>query len=103
MTDVDPMEVELEGEIDVQRSDAVRAELRHAVDTAGGRTVIVDLTRVTFLDSSGLSALIAGKRTADAQGTPFQVRGASDNLRRLFEVTGLLGHFGLDEDNATAP
>lgn len=99
---MEAMEVELEGEIDVQRSQEVRARLREAVEAAAGGAVVADLGKVTFLDSSGLSALISAKRAADATRTSFTVRGVSPQLRRLFEVTGLLGHFGLDEDGTAA-
>ena len=51
-----PVVIAPEGEIDIERIGEFRAELTRAHGKAGG--VVVDLSRVSFIDSSGLGALV---------------------------------------------
>lgn len=48
------------GELDIGQAERLEAEIAEAA--ASGRTLIVDLTGVTFCDSSGLAALLRAKR-----------------------------------------
>lgn len=48
------------GELDIAQADRVEAELDEAA--AAGRPLVVDLTAVTFCDSSGLAALLHARR-----------------------------------------
>ena len=54
-----------------------------------GRTLIVDLNRVTFIDSAGLGALVGAARRAAAHGTSLHVVCARSQIRQLFHLTGL--------------
>jgi anti-sigma B factor antagonist len=53
-----------------------------------GRTLIVDLNRVTFIDSSGLGALIGAARRAAAHGGSLHAACARPPTRRLLWLTG---------------
>ena len=88
--------IQLDGEIDVQASSAVRERVVAAAEEAGDGTVVVDLGRVTFLDSSGLSALIAGLKAARARGGRIQIVNPSPVVARTLEITGMTGQFGMD-------
>ena len=57
------------GEIDSAVSEDLRTRLTTAVEA--GKPVLLDLSAVTFCDSSGLTALIHGHTTAEAAGTEF--------------------------------
>jgi anti-anti-sigma factor len=54
-----------------------------------GRTLIVDLNRVTFIDSSGLGALIGAARRAAAHGGSLHAACARPPTRRLLCLTGV--------------
>lgn len=54
--------------------------------------VVVDLTDVTFIGSSGLGILIQAKRDLDELGRSLVVRGAAPPIRKTFEITQL-DHF----------
>ena len=54
--------------------------------------MIIDLSQVDFIDSSGLSALIAVART----GATVVLRRPTTAIRRAIEVTGLTGLFDLE-------
>lgn len=55
----------------------------------GIRNVILDLSSVSYVDSSGISAILVGRRLCDnAQGT-FVLTGLSDNVSRLLKISHL--------------
>src|ERR1700682_3858643 len=65
---VDEMQVfELSGSLDIATSPTVRAALSSASER-GSHRLVVDLTRVDFLDSTGLGALIGGRRPRQGVG-----------------------------------
>lgn len=76
------------GEVDL----ASAGELRSALATAAeGRPeqILVDLSGVTFVDSSGLGAIAGGLRAQRAHGGQLRVIGAPAHVRRVFEISGL--------------
>ncbi len=56
--------------------------------------LVVDMSQVTFLDSTGIRELIVAERALEYGGGRLVVRGASGVVRRVLEVTGVLEHFG---------
>ncbi|WP_430781054.1 STAS domain-containing protein [Actinoplanes sp. G11-F43] len=89
--------VTVSGEVDFSNSDEVTQGLHDAVVEWSPPLLVVDLADATFIDSTGLGALIEGYRTALARGTGFQVVNPSDTFRRVLTVTGLSDFFGLIE------
>jgi anti-anti-sigma factor len=55
----------------------------------GSRSLVLDLTEVTFLDSSGINAIVRARNQAHAQGGTVTVRHASTIVRRVMDITGL--------------
>ena len=78
--------VSLHGEIDMNRGPALRDALSAAQH--GSPDVIVDLSGVTFMDSTGLHALI-GAYYGAPQGGTLAVVGPTAAIRRVFDITGL--------------
>jgi anti-anti-sigma factor len=69
---------------------AAAGELKAAVDreVATGRTlVVVDLEPTTFLDSSGLGALVGGLRSARAAGGDLRIARVGAQVRTVLELT----------------
>jgi anti-sigma B factor antagonist len=89
------------GEIDVTNADEVCDGIRDAVTTWAPPAVLIDLRSATFIDSTGLGALIAGYRSAVECGTRFVVVNPSTRLRRVLGVTGLCELFGVDDTTRT--
>jgi anti-anti-sigma factor len=75
------------GEIDL----ASIAKLRQALAAAAAADgdVVLDLSAVSFLDSSGLSVLVGFHRQMAALDRSFVLRGATPSLLRLFRIAGL--------------
>ncbi len=55
--------------------------------------LVVALDRVEFMDSSGLNALVAAHRRAEAMGSTMRIAAPSAIVRKLFRLTGLEHHF----------
>jgi anti-sigma B factor antagonist len=77
----------LAGEIDFTSAGAVQSSLL-AMILPGGGAVIVDLSRITFLDSSGVGVLVQAHRTASERDTRMLIV-TSDPVRKLLRLTGL--------------
>ena len=89
------------GEIDFSNSEDVSRGIQDAVTRWAPSTVRVDLKDATFIDSTGLGALIEGYRaTADIE-CRFVVINPTAGLRRVLTVTGLCSLFGLGDSAET--
>jgi len=78
----------LEGELDL----AAAPELRKRVDEFDGESLVLDMTRVTFIDSAVLRVLITAQERASAQGAGFAIAVADSSghgVHRLLTLTGL--------------
>ena len=84
--------VSVAGEVDIQTSPLLERQLQSVLDQ-GHTSVLVDLGQVSFLDSTGLSALIGGLRHCQAQGGELRLLSPRPNVRKVLEVTGLIDTF----------
>jgi anti-sigma B factor antagonist len=77
------------GELDIATADEFVRTLREGL-SAG--PVVLDLTNLTFIDSSGIRALDELLRAVDERAWRFAIRSElRDNVRRVLEMTGMLG------------
>jgi anti-sigma B factor antagonist len=72
--------------IDVGRALALRDLLGERIDSPAAR-VLVDLSNVKLVDSSGIGILVTAHRRADGQGARFALAGATGTVARVFEMT----------------
>jgi anti-sigma B factor antagonist len=87
---VDAHVVRVKGELDAATAPTLQAELADTVEEGWDR-IVIDLTDVPFVDSSGLGALVAVRKRALEQGTEVVLRSPHDRVRMLLDVTGLTG------------
>lgn len=59
--------------------------------------VVVDMSEITYMDTSGLATLLEALRQAHQQGKVMALQGVQDQPRYLFEVTELDHLFESDE------
>lgn len=86
----DTMVVFLTGELDVMSQGKLAGTIA-AVDGAQTvTTVIVDMGRLDFMDSTGLKDIAMLRSDAEQRGVRVMVHGAQPQVRRVFEITGLL-------------
>jgi anti-sigma B factor antagonist len=80
------------GEVDVYSASALKDSLSDLLATEA-KAVVVDLTEVGFLDSTGLGALVAARTTASESGSRLPVVCDRERILKLFRITGLDGVF----------
>lgn len=80
--------VRVAGEIDVASADRLRERLARAV-AEGGTDLVVDLTAVTFMDSTGLGLLVGTLKRVRTAGGRMALVIDSDQLMKIFTITGL--------------
>lgn len=84
----------LRGSLDLATAPTVRAALGDATEN-GNHDLIVDLTQLEFLDSTGLGVLIGAHRRAAERGGSFRLVISDGPISRLLNITGLLGVFSV--------
>jgi anti-sigma B factor antagonist len=78
----------LEGRLNMVTAPAMREAVRSIIES--GRTrVAVDLAGVDFLDSSGLGALLSGRKTARNAGGDLRIAAATEQVRLVLNLTNL--------------
>ena len=90
------LQIVLRGEIDVDTAHEVR-DIFAALTQGRPTRIELNLRRVSFIDSVGISALVAGFQTAEVSGVKLVVVEPSRFVHRQLWVTGLLGLFGAPE------
>lgn len=87
------VEVALTGDYDMARADDLRQRL---LDVDHPSVVVADLSGVTFLDSSGLQALLDVKRALASEGGQLQLRALPRPVTVLLEMTGTRNTFDIE-------
>lgn len=85
----------LDGELDLDCADKVRDSLAEAARSPGCRFLQVDVSRLAFIDSYALGALVSARNLATAAGVALTLTNPSAPVRKAIEVTGLAEVFGL--------
>ena len=86
--------VRLPAELDIATAPALRDELLTALSRDGVH-LVVDALGVTFMDSSGVNALVRARERADRLDGSVHVVAQSRSVRRVLEITGLDERLGL--------
>jgi len=85
----------LTGELDPHTAPMLTDELETLMGE-GVTSVVLVLSDLGFIDSSGLRVVIAADRDLTASGGRLVLRSPSETVRRLLEITGLLDHLTTD-------
>ena len=80
--------INVRGEIHMSTAPNFSKGLSHAIDS-GHRSIVLDLSGVEFIDSTGLSVLLNGLRQVTALGGRMALVCANPTVLRLFEITSL--------------
>lgn len=85
----------LEGEIDAFNADSLRESVTAVCEL--GVPMVLDMHQVTFMDSTGISALIDCSKLAQSRRSSVQIQRPSNRVRRLLSLTKLDEVFLLDD------
>jgi anti-sigma B factor antagonist len=80
------------GDLDLAAAEIVTQAIQQEVTATGARAVHVDLSGTQFIDSSGIGILLKGRRAADRTGVAYRVTGATDMVRQILRLSGVLEH-----------
>lgn len=87
----------VEGEIDTFTASVLRDELE-AVKITEGLEIYLDLSKVHYMDSTGLGIFVAFYKRALREKGKVKLIGLSKRLQRLFEITGLSELMDIETD-----
>jgi anti-sigma B factor antagonist len=80
--------VSVSGELDLYASGAVKRGIEEA-DAVGADTVVVDLSEISFIDSTALGVLVQETKRLEGRGHSLVLVTNDPRTRRVLEVTGL--------------
>lgn len=80
----------LTGELDMAWASVLQTAL-HRICTDDADSIVLDLSKLTFMDSTGLRAILLAEELCEKHRCRFILIPGPPQVQRLFEVTGLLG------------
>jgi anti-anti-sigma factor len=89
----------LEGEIDMSAAEALLVRTGELAAAHEG-DVVLDLEKVTFIDSAGMRALLIARENLTAAGRALRLVNVTPEVRRLLDLVGLTGVLSGDEPPA---
>ena len=93
--------VALVGELDLSTVAKVQEALRR-IEAAGPATVVVDLSKLTFLDSTGLRCIVTADERARNEGRRIVIVRGPDAVQRVFAITRLEDRLEIVDDAPAA-
>jgi anti-sigma B factor antagonist len=98
-----PNTLQLEGEIDLHVSPEVAESVR-AMIAKEPKVLVVDLAKVTYIDSSGLAVFIDAMQKMQEHGGKFALANVQESVQHIFEIARLDQVFQIfpDVDSALA-
>jgi anti-sigma B factor antagonist len=94
--------VSVTGELDAYTAPKIRGGIRAAMTAPGTSQVQVDLADVSFMDSSGVNALIRCRAEAEPRGISMVVANPQPQPLKVLDILGLIHFLGVTTDTARA-
>lgn len=86
---LDSLIVHLIGELDHHSAEEVRVKIDDRIERDNITKVILDFSKVTFMDSSGIGAVVGRYKKVAAKGGKICVADVNSSVNRVFELSGL--------------
>ncbi len=94
--------VDLSGRITLGEASGVLRDTIHDLVGKGNKRILLNLGDVTYIDSSGLGALVGAFTTVRNQGGELKLLNLTNKVHDLLQITKLLTIFDVKDDEATA-
>ncbi len=91
----------VEGQVDMHTSPELRGKLRETLERKAS-PIVVDLTKVGFIDSSGLATLIEALQAVGKYGGRLRLFGLSPAVKNLFKLSNLISIFDIRDTREDA-
>ncbi|MFA6941920.1 MAG: anti-sigma F factor antagonist [Clostridiaceae bacterium] len=85
----DKLIVFLEGELDHHSAEQVRSKIDNKIQDNNEKNIILDFSKVSFMDSSGIGVVIGRYKMITAKGGKLCVVNPASNVNKIFELSGL--------------
>ena len=89
------LRVALSGELDAYTTPTVSNVVGPSLDGSDLVAIVIDARELSFMDSAGISELLRIQRLLAERGASIRIEGVGPMVRRVLEITGLLGILGV--------
>ena len=86
------------GELDIAQVETAETQARSALSNGHTGPLIIDVSELTFCDSSGVRILLSLEAAAEQRGRDFLLRHPRRAVRLVIEALGLTSHFHVDAE-----
>lgn len=86
-TENDILIISVNGDVDLENSDGLRDQVSNALDA--NTAVSLDMSEVSYIDSSGVAALIESRQKADEGGKEFKLLKPSESVVSVLKMAKL--------------
>jgi len=86
--------IEPEGILDGTKTDDFQHQINQSIES-GVHTILVDFSNVTFMDSSGLGALVKAFKSLKTAEVDLFICSINDQIKMLFELTSMDQYFSI--------
>jgi anti-anti-sigma factor len=98
----DSVRVSVSGELDLSSALTFDEEMRRIEEHCEARLLVLDLSSLKFMDSTGLRLILSTHARAIKRGHRLVIVQGGEAVRRIFRITGVTGRLNLCDDVATA-
>ena len=93
----DTVLVILSGTLTIANADSFKQQFAESFSAAPAPRVVLDMAEISFVDSSGLGALIALLRRVQEHNGAVTIRGLQSSVRTIFDITGAAKMFHIED------
>lgn len=93
--DPDRIRLALTGELDLSSALTFEEQLKRIECSRHPSTIVLDLSRLRFMDSTGVRLILSAHTRAARDGWGLQIIAGTESIRRIFSLTGLTGRLNI--------
>ena len=82
--------LEINEEIDHHIAEKLRRDADYEIQRRSPKRIVLDFNSVSFMDSAGIGMVIGRYKTATMIGAKMEMVNVKENIKRIFEMTGVL-------------
>jgi anti-anti-sigma factor len=90
----------LDGELDIASAPVLQRTIARLCAAPTTRALTIDMSRLGFIDSTGLAAIVYASRVCEQRGCFFELVRGPQTVHAVFEMTGLVAHLPFGADGA---
>ncbi|MBE5760437.1 MAG: STAS domain-containing protein [Clostridiales bacterium] len=79
----------IKGELDHSSAGRIKDELNYAISNAYANDIIIDMSELTFMDSSGIGILLGLYKKLKSRNANLYFRSVSPSIERILDISGL--------------